>query len=92
MEFNKYLEIIQEEKWSGKVKESWHPPEGLFTKSEDEIAKVLHSQSDSLKQASSRLMFFINRAGKNLSDKEKKRLHGVTKILHTLYNKKEEKK
>lgn len=74
-------------KWSKKpTKEAkWHPPEGLFDKSADEIAKTLKKESKDYKQASSRLNFYINRAGKNLSEKDKKRLASAKKKLKALY-------
>jgi tRNA(adenine34) deaminase len=58
-------------KWSGKVKTvSTFPPEGLFTKDPETIARSLASKKVSPKGPGSgmrMLSFFINRAGKNLS-------------------------
>jgi len=56
---------VDEKLWSAKVtKEAkWSPPKGLFAKgSASEIATTLKNASSSLKQAMSRLNFFINRA------------------------------
>jgi hypothetical protein len=72
-------------KWSGKVETHWTPPPGLFTKSANKIASGLKDASDNLKQAMSRLNFYINRAGKNLSDKDKKRLNNAKEKLRLLY-------
>ena len=79
--------MLQEkgEKWSGKVKTKWHPPEGTFTKSASEIASVLKSGSDSLKQAVSRLNFYINRAGGNLSSERMKELEKVKDLLRKAF-------
>lgn len=74
-------------KWSKKPTKDakWHPPEGLFDESADEIAKTLKKESKDYKQASARLNFYINRAGKNLSEKDKKRLNSAKKKLKALY-------
>ncbi len=76
-------------KWSKDVTkdDKWHPPAGLFDKSAAEIAKVLKENSDSEKQAMSRLNFYINRAGKNLSEEDKKRLDSAKEKLKVLYEK-----
>ena len=76
---------IQEKLWSGGIKTKWEPKEGIFTKSADEIAKYLKANSEDLKQASSRLSFYINRAGKNLSSADKSRLENARKKLQNLY-------
>jgi hypothetical protein len=70
-------EILAEKQWSADVDTKWTPPEGLFTKSADEIAKTLRSNSESEAQAMSRLNFYINRAGKNLSAEDKQKLETV---------------
>ena len=64
---NKYL---TEEKWSKDVETKWEPPEGFFKGSASSIAKGLEKASSSLKQAMSRLNFYINRAGEKLENKE----------------------
>jgi tRNA(adenine34) deaminase len=76
---------IREKKWSGDVDTKWEPKEDIFTKSADEIAKYLKSNSKDLKQAFSRLSFYINRAGKNLSASDKSRLENAKEKLRALY-------
>lgn len=79
-------------KWSGKVETSWHPPEGFFEKDAETIARELKKNSKNRQQAMSRLNFYINRAGKNLSDKDKARLEHAKKLLAAKYDKEEKKK
>ena len=83
-------EKISEDKWSKDVtkEDKWKPPAGLFDRSAKVIAKTLKSNSDSEKQAMSRLNFYINRAGKNLSESDKKRLEEAKEELKALYGKK----
>lgn len=71
--------------WSSNVKTKWTPPTGLFDKSAKEIASFLKKNSNDLKQAMSRLNFYINRAGNNLSDEDKSRLELAKKKLKNLY-------
>lgn len=73
------------EKWSADVQTHWAPPAGFFDQSAEKIAEGLKSNSDSLRQASSRLNFYKNRAGKNLSAEDKKRLDNASDKLHQLY-------
>lgn len=72
-------------KWSGKVKTvSTYPPEGLFTKDPETIARTLASKKVSPKGPGSgmrMLSFFINRAGKNLSAVRKKQLDEAKALL-----------
>lgn len=77
----------KDKKWSGAVtkNEKWHPPEGLFKESPDKIAKVLKANSDSKKQAISRVTFYLNRAGKNLSKADKERIGKAKEKLKELY-------
>lgn len=82
---NKINFILNEKAWISDVKTKWSSPEGLFTKSGNEIAKVLISSSNSFKQAISRLNFYRNRAGKNLNVKDKKRLSKALKIIQKYY-------
>lgn len=79
-------ERLMEEKWSAEVRTKWSPPEGFFTKSAESIAKGLHANSRNLKQAMSRLNFYINRAGANLSDKDHARLEAAKTKLHKMYD------
>jgi hypothetical protein len=72
-------------KWSGKVKtESTYPPEGLFNKDPQTIARSLASKKVSPKGPGlgmRMLTFFINRAGKNLSSSRKKALQRAKNLL-----------
>lgn len=77
--------VIEGKKWSGDVKTHSNLPEGTFEKSAKGIAKTLKEKSDSLKQAMSRLNFYINRAGSKLSDEDKSKLERAKSELHDLY-------
>ena len=72
-------------KWSGKVKTvSTYPPEGLFTKDAETIARTLASKKVSPKGPSSgmrMLSFFINRAGKNLTASRRAELRRAKELL-----------
>lgn len=72
-------------KWSGRVTtDSTHPPEGLFTKDPETIARALASKKVSPKGPSSgmrMLTFFINRAGKNLSATRQAKLQKAKELL-----------
>jgi Protein of unknown function (DUF3175) len=64
--------------------DSTHPPEGLFTKSPTEIARVLASKKVSPKGPASgmrMLVYFINRAGKGLSATRRARLEHAKELL-----------
>jgi len=68
------------EGWSDKVKPKWHPKEGLFTSDNpQEIADYLIKHSEDKQQAMQRLVFYMNRAGDKLTNKEV--LNKVKKIL-----------
>lgn len=73
------------EQWSKNVETEWHAPEGFFKRSADQIASGLKANSDDLKQAMSRLNFYINRAGSNLSSSDKARLESAKDKLRKLY-------
>jgi hypothetical protein len=77
---------LQEKLWSGEVHTHWTPPEGFFNQSATEIAKGLKANSKNLKQAMSRLNFYINRAGENLSADDRARLELAKEKLHELYS------
>lgn len=77
------------EKWIKDVKTNWETSEGFFKGSADSIAKGLKSASTDLKQAMSRLNFYINRAGDNLSKEDKDKLEAAKKKLDALYGKEE---
>jgi hypothetical protein len=72
-------------KWSSKVKTvSTYPPEGLFTKDAETIARQLASKRVSPKGPGSgmrMLIFYINRAGKDLSASRKAELGKAKKLL-----------
>lgn len=83
---NYLVELLNEkEMWSGNVKTKWHPKEGFFTQSAEKIATGLKRASDDFKQAISRLNFYLNRAGKNLSADDKSRLALAKEKLRKLY-------
>lgn len=71
--------------WSKDVKtDSTHPPEGLFTKDPETIARSLASKKVSPKGPGSgmrMLTFYINRAGKDLSATQKRRLEKAKELL-----------
>jgi hypothetical protein len=72
-------------KWSHHVTtDSTRPPEGLFTKDPETIARSLASKKVSPKGPGSgmrMLTFFINRAGKKLSASEKVKLQKAKELL-----------
>jgi hypothetical protein len=83
MKQTKIGKLLEESgKWSGDVETHWTPPEGLFTKSGEDIASTLLSKSDSPGQAMSRLNFYINRAGGNLPADRKGALDRAKEIIH----------
>jgi tRNA(adenine34) deaminase len=72
-------------KWVRTVKtDSTHPPEGLFTRDPETIARRLASKEVSPKGPGSgmrMLTYFINRAGKGLSSTRKKKLEKAKDLL-----------
>jgi Protein of unknown function (DUF3175) len=72
-------------KWSKDVTtDSTHPPEGLFKKDPETIARSLASKKVSPKGPGSgmrMLTFYINRAGKGLSATEKRKLEKAKELL-----------
>lgn len=74
-----------QKKWVRKVKtDSTHPPEGLFKKDPETIARTLASKKVSPKGPGSgmrMLTYFINRAGKGFSAREKARLERAKSLL-----------
>jgi len=88
----KFNEFILE-KWSSDVETKFKPAEGTFKRKKDEsdsdmsdrISKYLNKNSSSLKQAMSRINFYINRGGKNISKTDKKSLEMVKDKLRELY-------
>ena len=80
-------------RWSGRVKTvSTHPPEGLFTKDAETIARVMATKKVSPKGIGSgirMIQFFINRAGKDLSLTRKRELERAKRILQEKQEKQE---
>ena len=74
-----------DKKWSGKVKTvSTYPPEGLYTKDAETIARVMATRKVSPKGIGSAIrmvQFFINRAGKTLAPSRRKELEKAKAIL-----------
>jgi len=77
--------------WSGNVQTKYHPPEKLFTLSAEEIATQLAKDSVDLKQAMSRLNFYMNRAGGNLSQERIKTLNMAKELIRAKFSKGETK-
>ena len=77
--------MATKKKWSAKVDtDSTHPDEGLFNKSPSAIAKALSSRKVSPKGPGSgmrMLTFYINRAGKNLTQERTDALQKAKTIL-----------
>lgn len=78
--------LIESAKWSSKVEVNLHTPEGLFTKSTGAIAEGLADLHPDLKSAMSSLNFYYNRAGSNLSSKDRAKWEEVKKKLRNLYD------
>ena len=70
-------------------------PEGIFTESAKKIAAELkkavlssnHTKGTKFQSAMSMLNYYINRAGKNLSASDKKRLEDAKKELRKIFGK-----
>ncbi len=77
--------MTEKKKWVQGVKTvSTFPPEGLFTKDAETIARAMASKKVSPKGIGSgirMIQFFINRAGKNLPAARKQELEKAKKIL-----------
>lgn len=72
-------------KWARTIKtDSTHPPEGTFTKSGEEIARIMMRKSVSpggVGSAIKMVQMFINRGGKKLSASRKRELEKAKHIL-----------
>jgi len=72
-------------KWVARVTtDSTHPPEGLFTKDANTIARSLASKKVSPKGPNSgmrMLNYYINRGGKNLTASRRRDLEQAKKLL-----------
>ena len=87
-EYYDFFDALTEKLWSAAVtkKAKWSPPKDLFAKgSATEVASTLKSQSKDLKQAMSRLNFYINRAG--VKAERKSILNAAKGKLRSLYKK-----
>jgi tRNA(adenine34) deaminase len=77
--------MAEKKRWVKDVTtDSTHPPEGLFTKDPETIAKTLASKKVSPKGPASgmrMLTYFENRAGKGLSATRKKKLEKAKELL-----------
>lgn len=77
----KIAKYLKEEKWSNSVKTKWHPPKGLFKDGSAENIASTVSKGVNLKTAMSRLNFFLNRGGSNVSSEIKTKVEKAKKIL-----------
>ncbi len=72
-------------KWARTIKtDSTHPPEGTFTKSGEEIARIMKRKSVSpggVGSAIKMVQMFINRGGKKLGVARKRELEKAKRIL-----------
>jgi tRNA(adenine34) deaminase len=72
-------------KWARTIKtDSTHPPEGTFTKSGEEVARIMKRKSVSpggIGSAIKMVQMFINRGGKKLSAARKRELEKAKRIL-----------
>ena len=72
-------------KWARTVKtDSTHPPEGTFTKSGEEIARIMARKKVSpggIGSAIKMVQMFINRGGKKLSAARKRELEKAKRLL-----------
>lgn len=72
--------MISLKEWLENVETNWSPEEGLFTKDDPNyIADYLLKHSKDRTQAMRRLVFYMNRAGENLTNKTV--LNKVKKLL-----------
>jgi len=76
---------MKTKKWVQDVTtDSTYPPEGIFTKDAETIARVMAKKDVSPKGIGSAIrmvQYFINRSGKGLSKKRKKELEKAKKLL-----------
>ena len=64
------LKTYIKENWVDNVDVKWHPKDGIFTeKDPHKIADYLLKNSKDKGQAMKRLVFYMNRAGDNLTNK-----------------------
>ena len=80
------LELIEKVRWSSKVKVKKHPPEDLFAKgSAKDIADWAKKSHKDLKSAMASLNFFLNRAGKKLDKKIRRKVEKAKELLVKMY-------
>lgn len=80
----------KEDNWSKAVTEheKFHPPEGTFSKNPQEIARIIsQNKRASYQTAMSRLNFFLNRGGENISPDMRARVNKAKDILRKMYGK-----
>ncbi len=93
MVIDKIERLIEEaeekvEKWSNKVKEKFHPPEGTFSKPPKEIARIIsQNKKASYQTAMSRLNFFLNRGGENIDPVMRAGVERAKEELRKMYHK-----
>jgi hypothetical protein len=79
------ITVPKPKKWSHNVTtDSTYPPEGIFTKDAETIARVMSSPEVSPKGIDSGIrmvQFYINRAGKNLLPERKAELEKAKEIM-----------
>ena len=79
---------MKKKKWVQKVTSvSTFPPEGIFTKDAESIAKVMAKPEVSPRGIGSAIrmvQYFINRAGKGLSKERKKELEKAKRLLQEM--------
>jgi tRNA(adenine34) deaminase len=84
----------QVDKWSaGVTSDATHPEPGLFKQDAQTIATHLASKQVSPKgpaQGMQMLNFYINRAGRNLSEERHKVLERAKRLLHAIIEKEKE--
>ncbi len=88
---NKISKLLEEteEKWSNKVKEKFHPPEGTFSKPPKEIARIIsQDKKASYQTAMARLNFFLNRGGENINPTMKAGVERAKEELRKMYKEK----
>lgn len=88
--------LAKDTTWVKKVEDKQHQkygnnknilPEGTFEKDAGQIAQILKRESKDYQQAMSRLNFYINRGGDNLSSSDKNRLERAKDQLKRAYGK-----
>lgn len=78
--YSLYFKMLSLREWLENVETDWSPEEGLFTNDDPEyIANYLLRNSKDRTQALRRLIFYMNRAGENLTNRRV--LNKTKKIL-----------